>query len=78
MFVKVIANGVTQYISRTKTEMIASLKSAYDFAIELDDNGDFKIYSDDEVKAILCPTKEVQADLAEALGMKKTTKKSTK
>ena len=77
MFVKFKADGVSRYIKSTNSEELNTLKVAPDFEVELDDNGEIKLYSGKEVSEILNPSSVKKADLAETLGVKKT-RKSTK
>lgn len=78
MFVKIKAYGVNQFVKSTNSYLLDTLKAAPDFEVELDENGDIKLYSGKEVSEIVNPSSEKKADLAETLGVKKTTRKSTK
>lgn len=78
MFVKIKAYGVSRFIKSTNSDELSTLKVAPDFEVELDDNGEIKLYSGKEVSEIVNPSSVKKADLAETLGVKKTTRKSTK
>lgn len=78
MFVRVKAYGVNHYVKSNKVNDLKDLKVAPDFEVELDENGEVKLYSGKEVSEILNPSSDKKANVAEALGIKKTTRKSTK
>ncbi len=77
MFVKVKAHGVYRYIKSQNSELLAVLKTAPDFEVELDDSGEIKLFSATEVSGILQPTSSTKEDLAASLGVKKTSTRKT-
>ena len=78
MFVKIKAHGVTRYVKSQNLDLLDILKKADDFEVELDENGEIKVYTGAEVAALLSPVSNVKTDLAATLGVKKTTRKSSK
>lgn len=78
MFVKVKAHGVTRFVKSQNIDLLDILKKADDFEVELDENGEIKLYTGAEVGAILTPVSNVKVDLAATLGVKKSTRKSSK
>lgn len=78
MFVKVKAHGVTRFVKSQNIDLLDILKKADDFEVELDEGGEIKLYTGAEVGAILTPVSNVKVDLAATLGVKKSTRKSSK
>lgn len=70
MFLRIKAYGVTRFVNSSKTSEIDNFKAASDFEVELDKNGEVKLYSGIEVKNILNPSANVKVNLAETLGVK--------
>lgn len=78
MFVRVKAYGVYRFVKSQNTEELGALKLAPDFDVDLDENGEIKLFTGAEVSEVLNPSANQKVDLADALGIKKTTRKTTK
>ena len=77
MFIKVKAYGVVRFINASYTSEVDALKVAPDYDVFLDDKGDVKLFTADEVREILTPSTVQKEDLAATLGVKKTQRKTS-